>query len=78
MSDETVKPVEMYRVVARRPAGAFGGPGGAVVKRWTYSSTKAFEAQRARRKFYSSHYTITCEKLDCATGTWAHFEDHDA
>jgi hypothetical protein len=75
VSDETVRPVEMYRVVARWPAGAFGGPGGAVVKRWTYNSTKAFEAQRGRRKFYSNHYAITCEKLDYATGTWVPFEE---
>lgn len=75
MSSDSPKPVEMYRVVARWPAGAFGGPGGAVVKRWTYSSAKAFEAQRGRRKFYSNHYAITCEKLDYPTGTWVPFEE---
>jgi hypothetical protein len=66
----STEPVEMYRVTARHPQGA-------VIKRWTYSSTKTFEAQRERRKFYSNHYTITCEKLYYATGTWVPFEESE-
>ena len=55
--------VEIYRVTATNRFGR-------VCKRWDYKSTKAFEAQKERRDSYRSTYTIVCEKLDFATGTW--------
>jgi len=55
--------VEIYRVTATNEYGR-------VCKRWDYKSTKAFEAQKERRDYYRPIYTIVCEKLDFATGTW--------
>lgn len=58
-----MEPVEMYRVKAVNQYGM-------VCKRWTYQTTKTFEAQRKRRDYYRKIYSVVCEKLDYATATW--------
>jgi hypothetical protein len=62
-----MEPVEMYRVRAVNQYGR-------VCKRWTYSSTKTFEAQKKKRDYYKITYNIICEKLDYNTGTWVVIE----